>query len=257
MASKLPDIIAAMPATTAVKPKAKAKAGLLAQLAVNAGVADDDAADPLSGSDTEPEVAESSATAAAAAVTPVRSRTDAKAPAQTGVLGTSVVDHVLAQAETYGSLQAWVRSITWNSVRNKKECEPLAYGIDLLIAEGLSRKSVGLEVLLRRLTGVQVADQTGSWAVADSLAWAPHGGSLLPRNVLRAAYKDAEALKRATSTFTTARNAFSEGRKGASGSGSGAGANGGAKGFKWSKKDGAGGAAKSTPTSDGKGAASH
>ena len=90
------------------------------------------------------------------------------------------------------------------------------------------------------MTGVHAADVSGgAWAVADAVAWNPNGGSLLPRNVLRAAYKDAEAMKRATTVFATPKSAFAgngAGNGGATrGGGSGAGAARG--GAKWSKDE--------------------
>ena len=243
VASKLSDIVAALPATTSAKPKNKANAtpgrGLLFSLGANAGVADVDEDDTVEDDVSEDgaDVAHASAAAApSAAATRARARVDAKAATQTGLaaLNERIADRVLQQAEIYGSLQAWVRVTQWTSARNRFECEPLAQGIDALLAEGVPRNSLGLEILLRRLTGVHLADSTGAWGVADAVAWMPHGGSLLPRNVMRAAYKDAEALKRATSSFTSAKGAFADSRKSGGGERAGGDTN---KGFKYSKKD--------------------
>jgi hypothetical protein len=113
-------------------------------------------------------------------------------------------------------------------VRNKFECEALAEGIDMLRTEGVPDNSLGLEILLRRLTGVHTADSSGSWGAADAVAWSSHGGSLLPRQTLRAAYKDAEIMKRAMSS-TTPRAAFGDKSSKSVGSMSN-------KGFKYSAK---------------------
>lgn len=270
VSSRLADIVAALPPVTSAKPKAKPSAqgghGLLASLGANAGVADDDEDDPVEDEESAElaDVARASAAAPAAVahVARARARVESKAATQTGLsaLSERVAERVLQQAEIYGSLQAWVRVTQWNSVRNRYECEPLAQGIDALLAEGVPRDSIGLEILLRRLTGVHLADSTGAWGVADAVAWMPHGGSLLPRNVMRAAYKDAEALKRATSSFTSAKGAFADNRKGGHGErggGNGGGASGESnKGFKWSKKGNKPVQGNAAPTSDGKEAAS-
>jgi len=70
------------------------------------------------------------------------------------------------------------------------------------LAEGTPVKSTGIEILMRRLSGVHLADQHSEWQLADSVAWNPLGNSLLPRAEVTRALKEADQLKRLTSNMS-------------------------------------------------------
>jgi hypothetical protein len=103
---------------------------------------------------------------------------------------------VLQNAQLYGgSLLKWANAVDWKHLRNKNEA--LAWGelVDVLLAEGVAKSSLGIELALRRLTGVHMADTTGNWKLCEALKWA--GGpnnTLLARDNLLAAMKQATKL---------------------------------------------------------------
>ena len=178
--------IAALPKPTNLKANTNAPVGqgILAQLQANAGLEKPDESDESTDDISDPDdpSAASAATAAAAAA-------PSKKPAR-------VAPSMLEQVSLYGSVQSYVKTIEWKNARNRHECEAIAQAVDMLLKERVSKNSTGIEILLRRLSGVQLADHVGEWKVADSVAWNPQGNSLLPRDEVRRALKDAEQLKR-------------------------------------------------------------
>jgi len=74
----------------------------------------------------------------------------------------------------------------WANQRNFHEVHTLAKLIDHLMA---NRSKEALELAARRVVGVMEADRTKSWDVAEQLA--PATDSLVPRTVLRDAYRAA------------------------------------------------------------------
>ena len=103
---------------------------------------------------------------------------------------------MIAQSRVYGSLVGYVKTVQWASDRNKHEAESLARAVDVALAEGYSEDSVALEMLLRRLAGVQLADQFGDWSACSATEWIPTGQSLIPRSELKQTLKDAAVMKK-------------------------------------------------------------
>jgi hypothetical protein len=198
--------VKALPKTPAI-PNANTDArmgrGILAQLRDNARLSDDDGdgadrTSDIEDSDADKEApADDSAAAAAAAPPSGGARTSAARRART-----RIAPQMLRNCATYGSVTAWVKQTDWKSGRNKHECEALARAVDALLAEGTSAKSTGVEILMRRLSGVHLADQHSEWQLADSVAWNPLGNSLLPRDEVTRALKEADQLKRLTSNMS-------------------------------------------------------
>ena len=114
-----------------------------------------------------------------------------------------IAANVLAEIRTHGSALQFVRVSFWKQTRNKKECESLAHAIDALLCEGLKHSSLGLEILLRRLAGVQLADSTGSWDLCSAVEWINSNSSLLPREELAKVIREAERLGRLTRKTTS------------------------------------------------------
>jgi len=141
----------------------------------------------------------------------------------------------LAQGD-YSSLAQAFTAHTWKSERNKNECLTLARALDHLRRKR-PRVSDAIELLSRRLAGVDIADDTGNWAICQAL----EGGSsherqsLVPEDVMRGALKSVVQLQAIQKTAGQ-----SSGSKSASG---GKGHSGGGRGASrpTSKKDGAGG----------------
>jgi hypothetical protein len=114
-----------------------------------------------------------------------------------GAGGERLAQTVLAQAAHAGSVKQWVRLHEWKHERNRRESETIAYAVDAFLAEGVvASESDGMEILLRRLAGVELADATGKWSAADALSFTSFGSSLLPRRVQRRTMRDASAFEK-------------------------------------------------------------
>lgn len=121
---------------------------------------------------------------------------------------------VIESAQPAGSLKNYVRLKEWKQERNRHECEVLAHALDALLADGVPVECLGVEILCRRLAGVELADSTGKWSVADEMSWTSTR-SLLPRDEVRRVLKSASAFERyskgsgaASSTSTPVKSAF-------------------------------------------------
>jgi hypothetical protein len=103
---------------------------------------------------------------------------------------------ILRQARKVGTLKQWVSAAKWKSERNRRECESIAYAVDAFLADGVSEESTGMEILLRRMAGVTMADDTGKWGASDAIEWNTSSKSLLPRKDMRRYFKDAATYER-------------------------------------------------------------
>jgi len=105
-----------------------------------------------------------------------------------------IAPHVLRETlRTHRTFTAWCRNVDWRSSRNRHEVSSLCAVLDALLAEEaipLIEKSVGIEVLVRRLVGVHHVDQGSDWAVAKALEW-DTPGTMVPRSVLKSALREA------------------------------------------------------------------
>jgi hypothetical protein len=63
-----------------------------------------------------------------------------------------------------------------------------------MINEGCGRDSVALEKVLRRLMGVQLADDKNNWALCDALQYNGPGNTLLSRSLLTTTLKQAAQM---------------------------------------------------------------
>ena len=192
------------PAIPKVNTDARMGRGILTQLRDNARLSDDDGdgADRVSDiedSDTDKDAPANSAGAAAAASPSPSALRRANAARKQRA---RIAPEMLRNCALYGSVMSWVKQTDWKSGRNKHECEALARAVDALLAEGVTPKSTGVEILMRRLSGVHLADQHSEWQLADSVAWNPLGNSLLPRDEVTRALKEADQLKRLTSNMS-------------------------------------------------------
>ena len=72
----------------------------------------------------------------------------------------------------YATVKAYVEAQEWKKPRNGIECITLARALDCMIEEFGVRgvlESQAMEVLIRRLGAVSIADGSSSWEVADEL----------------------------------------------------------------------------------------
>lgn len=160
---------------------------------------DSDATDPIVDGDLE-------ATESAAAP-PTSSRTPSGKQQR-------IASAILDRCSQYGSVLSWVKVTEWRNTRNKHECEAIAQALDAMLAEGIRSTSLSMEILLRRLSGVHLADTTGEWKACDAVVWNSTGNSLLPRDEVKRALKDAETMKRlySSGSNSSSKRAFGSNR---------------------------------------------
>ena len=103
---------------------------------------------------------------------------------------------LLARAKAIGSVSLWCNQVNVKNFRNKRECLALAEAFDALLAEGINEDSKGLDILARRLIGVQLADNSGDWALCQAIQGPSMMESVLPRQQLAKALRDAAAIRR-------------------------------------------------------------
>jgi hypothetical protein len=103
---------------------------------------------------------------------------------------------MIEQKNVYGSFVGYVKTVHWSIERNQREAESIARSVDAALDEGYSQDSISLEIQLRRLAGVQLADQFGDWSACTATEWIPTGQSLIPRDHLKQTLKDAAVMKK-------------------------------------------------------------
>jgi len=103
---------------------------------------------------------------------------------------------VLQRGGKVGSVSLWCNQVQWRNARNRRECQTLSEAIDALVEEGLGEESPGLEIISRRLVGVQLADRTSDWNVCDAVTGPSMVDSVLPRHMFAKALRDAASLRR-------------------------------------------------------------
>ena len=108
----------------------------------------------------------------------------------------SYVRVLLERAKKVGSVALWCNQLQWKQARNRRECQTLAEAFDAFVEEGLGEDSMGLEILARRLAGVQLADKTNDWSFCDAIQGPGLMDSVLPRKMFSKALRDAASLRR-------------------------------------------------------------
>jgi hypothetical protein len=106
----------------------------------------------------------------------------------------SVVKNAISQ---YGSMKAWVLHAHWNSQRNKHEVLALCTSLDFLITTGIALKHPGVDVLVRRAVGVQLADQHNNWSLCEALCNFD-ASSIVPRDMLHSLFAQAHNIQKLT-----------------------------------------------------------
>lgn len=97
-------------------------------------------------------------------------------------LSDRVAPRMLQQMKPYGSLTRWCSETKFSYERNRYECATLCRIADHLLADGYAVTKPAMEILFRRIAGVQTADDTGDWTSCDVLDVYSTHGSLLPRD---------------------------------------------------------------------------
>jgi hypothetical protein len=105
----------------------------------------------------------------------------------------------LAQMSIHGSFLKWFDKVQWKNSRNKRECHFLCTLLDVLLEEGqVGEDSLALELLVRRLNGIHIADTTGNWEACSALQGLGPDHSLLSRDIVFKAMKQASKINKLT-----------------------------------------------------------
>lgn len=97
----------------------------------------------------------------------------------------------------YGNMKAWVLHAHWNSPRNKHEVLALCTSLDFFITSGISLNHPGVDVLVRRAVGVQLADQHNNWSLCEALCNFD-ASSIVPRDMLHSLFAQAHNIQKLT-----------------------------------------------------------
>lgn len=163
-----PDRLAALSGFTRVNPVAEV------------GADDGDGSSTDSDGDDDGTAAAASALGSATAV-PTRASKD-------------IVAQAIAGVSEYGSFVHWVRQQDFNKIRNLKEAVSLARIIDLLL-KGSRFRQQALDLAVRRLAGVHLADQCNSnWALSEAIEQRSAKDSFLDQSTVNGMFKLAERL---------------------------------------------------------------
>jgi len=78
----------------------------------------------------------------------------------------------------------------------KREAEHIAHSVDAYLLDKVSPLSDGMEMQLRRLAGIHLADEMEDWEVCEQIQFTPTSKSLLPRMEVDRVVKSAVQRKR-------------------------------------------------------------
>jgi hypothetical protein len=164
--------------------------------------------------------------------------------AQTGAAGAKarrLGAGILESASLHGSFRTWCRNVEWKNARNKHEALGTSMALDSLLADGVSAELDGMEMLMRRLAALQLADATKQYSVTETMSFVPFGGTSLlrPDDMERELAKATRLQKMLQPTVASVFNP-GNGRGGGRGAGRGRGGNsgGGAGGGAWKRGGG-------------------
>jgi len=119
---------------------------------------------------------------------------------------------MLRTCASYGGVSQWARMQQWRQQRNRNEC--LRIAVDALVLE--NDVALAVEILMRAIAGVHIADQTGKWGACSAIQWSPPIASLLPKDDFKRALKDNDVMASLTSSrpSSSAKSVWRGGRRG-------------------------------------------
>ena len=103
---------------------------------------------------------------------------------------------IIHAARPYGSFVNFVKMVEWKHTRNQREAEHIAHSVDAYLFDKVSPLSDGMEMQLRRLAGIHLADEMEDWEVCERIQFIPTSKSLLPRAEVDRVVKSAVQRKR-------------------------------------------------------------
>jgi hypothetical protein len=89
----------------------------------------------------------------------------------------------------------YVMSLHWQNPRSMHEARRASQAVDAFVAAGVPLNLEGMEILLRTVAGLQMADEHKEPAFLEEMEWEPPQ-AIVPRNVLRTVIKDVERSKK-------------------------------------------------------------
>ena len=124
---------------------------------------------------------------------------------------------MLRTCASYGGVSQWARMQQWRQQRNRNECLRIAEAVDALVLE--NDVALAVEILMRAIAGVHIADQTGKWGACSAIQWSPPIASLLPKDDFKRALKDNNVMASLTSSrpSSSAKSVWRGGRRGGRG----------------------------------------
>lgn len=126
-------------------------------------------------------------------------------------MGPGILQRIL---QSYPSVYAWALAAKWHNYRNEREGLTLAVVLDHCVALNLSPSLRFMDILLRRLGALHVADAQGAWDTAVQLEAVPEVNTpLFEATVLQQAKKLANVRNKLAkpATAATATKAASKG----------------------------------------------
>jgi hypothetical protein len=128
-----------------------------------------------------------------------------------------IAPSILSQMSIHGTFLKWFDKIQWKNSRNKRECHFICTVLDVLIEENeVGEDSLALELLLRRLNGIHLADTTGNWEACSALQGTGPDHSLLSRDIVFKAIKQAAKMDKLTgksSSKSSTRSSYESGKR--------------------------------------------
>lgn len=104
-----------------------------------------------------------------------------------------------------GSLRRAMQTRVWHHDRNKNEALTIGRAVDELLANHVAPSNPGIAVLMRRLSGLLIADSTGNWDLCSIIANEGDMPFLLSTEELRQAAKVAAVMKQVSRGATPSR----------------------------------------------------
>lgn len=116
--------------------------------------------------------------------------------------------------QSCGSVEKWVERYEWKDKRKYYECIAIAQALDAFIHIGVKAEEEGMEILARRLAGMQLVDETGKWEMVKALDRSTH--TLLNHQQLHLVDKVASVFKKLhtpvrDSSYTTTTTGYQRG----------------------------------------------
>jgi hypothetical protein len=110
--------------------------------------------------------------------------------------------------------ETFKKEIHFNHARNHKECLALCVVIEAMLKKRCKITDDCVEIAVRRLVGVQMADATNNWGMCDELEAEGVSQQLLPNKTFKRMLANTSRLKQAVSNNNKKQSSYNNGNKG-------------------------------------------